>query len=215
MTPDRIVHGIVALVCVAVFLSLRPPPRPVIGGTLFVVMALLGSWVPDWDLVLGIGFHRSPFTHSALPAFLFAIALNSPRWRYATTGLAIGIASHLLWDTVDYGNVVGIPGADADRLFLLGNAVVLVIASLWATRLGATNDWDEATISDTELGSSIPPEVVEDALREAVREMAEEHEQQAANRRMHIDWGGDRVAYITIGVCSVILLGYFIAAANA
>ena len=100
---------------------------------------LLGAWVPDWDLYVGgIGFHRSPLFHSVGPvvvaAGLLAVCglggwIRGPALR----GLAVGVASHLLWDIVQYGDVRWIRGGNADRLFLLGNAAVLVA---WAVLVG-------------------------------------------------------------------------------
>ena len=43
-------------------------------------------------------------------------------------GFALGSASHLLWDIVDYGDVRWIPGGNNDRLFLLVNAMILIAA---------------------------------------------------------------------------------------
>jgi hypothetical protein len=91
--------------------------------------ALLGTWVPDWDLFLGIGFHRSPITHSALPVILIAL-FTKPFSSYAVVvGFGLGVASHLFWDVVEYGNVHWIPGGFLDRAFLVANAGGLV---LWA-----------------------------------------------------------------------------------
>jgi len=92
---------------------------------------LLGASLPDWDLWFGIGFHRSPLFHSALPVIVVAgmlWLLGKRAWLRGNLlrGLAVGVASHLLWDIVQYGDVRWIKGGNADRLFLFANAAALV-----------------------------------------------------------------------------------------
>ena len=104
---------------------------------------LLGAWVPDWDLwVGGIGFHRSPLFHSVGPVLVAAgllalFRLRGPLWGLALRAYAVGVASHLLWDIVQYGDVRWIRGGNADRLFLLANAGVLVA---WAALAGGQRE---------------------------------------------------------------------------
>lgn len=162
----------------------------------------------ELQLTRGAILHRSPLTHSALPAAVFVLATQNLRWVHAATGLSLGIASHLLWDTVDYGNLVGIPGGDADRIFLLSNAALLVIAAIWMTRRRplATRD-DKLVDQDAPL---IPPGVVEEAMRIAAQEVIEEEERKFANRKLV---NIDQLSYITIFFCSVLLIGYFVAVA--
>jgi hypothetical protein len=127
MSEERIVHALVALAFCGAFLYAR---RAKIGWSDYpplIVAALLGSWVPDWDLVFGIGFHRSPLTHSCLPALLvlwLSIRLRTPSM---LVGFALGTASHLLWDIVFYGDVRLIEGGNSDRLYLLVNAGLLLV----------------------------------------------------------------------------------------
>jgi len=96
----------------------------------FIAMAL-GTWVSDWDLIFGIGFHRSPITHSAFPA-IFAgwIVFRFKLPSILIIGFCIGLASHLLWDVIDYGNVQWISGGNNDRLFLFINAILLIAGSI-------------------------------------------------------------------------------------
>jgi len=97
----------------------------------FVAMSL-GTWVSDWDLFLGIGFHRSPITHSALPALLFGwLILKYKLPKMLIIGFSIGLASHMLWDIIAYGNVQWISGGNNDRLFLFVNFIILIAASLF------------------------------------------------------------------------------------
>lgn len=96
----------------------------------FMAMAL-GTWVSDWDLFLGIGFHRSPLTHSALPALLFGwVVFKYKLSSILIIGFSIGLASHMLWDIIFYGNVQWISGGNNDRLFLFINFIILIAASL-------------------------------------------------------------------------------------
>lgn len=119
---------------------MRRRPR-VVELLLLMPVACLGTWVPDWDLAVGgIGSHRHPLSHSALPAFLLH-GLSRRRtarpWpALAVAGMAIGVGSHLLWDTVDYGNVVGIPGRMYDSLFLLTNMVACLGLAAWLLHRG-------------------------------------------------------------------------------
>ena len=130
MTVDRIIHGLVGLVFVALFATVFKRRISYKGYALITLTALLGTWVPDWDLWLDNGYQRSPLTHSALPALLFVYpAFNYSMVRPLMIGLCLGLASHLFCDIVFYGNVVGLPGGNNDRLFLLVNTVVLVLGS--------------------------------------------------------------------------------------
>ena len=126
MTPDRIIHGVVSLAVVGTYVFVRRNAIPRPQYIPIVVVALLGTWVSDWDLVLGIGYHRSPITHSAIPGLVLGWLLIKWQLRSAGVGFALGLASHLLWDIVDYGDVRWISGGNNDRLFLFVNAVVLI-----------------------------------------------------------------------------------------
>ena len=132
MTEDRIIHAVVGLLLLALF-HIRRRKK---GKELVVVvpMALLGTWVPDWDLILGIGFHRAPFTHSVLPVLLLWPLRQTETGKTVIVGMALGVGSHLLWDTIDYGNVTMIPGGLADRLFLLGNMAICLGIACWFRR---------------------------------------------------------------------------------
>lgn len=99
---------------------------------------VVGAAVPDWDLwVGGVGFHRSPLFHSALPVLVLGglgrlISRRTVPWWPG--GLALGVASHLLWDIVQYGDVRWIRGGNADRLWLLVNAATLLTWAAWRLR---------------------------------------------------------------------------------
>lgn len=127
MTTDRLVHLLIALAFFSFFAKVTKPH--VSAGNLLIGMlaAAIGSWVPDWDLLLGIGFHRSPITHSLLPSLIVAwIVLKGRLPRILMVGFMLGLSSHLLWDLVDYGNVQWIDGGNNDRMFLLINSILLL-----------------------------------------------------------------------------------------
>ena len=70
MTPDRIIHGLVGVTMCGAYIFLKKPPWNIGEKLLFTGAGLLGTWIPDWDLYLGIAYHRCPFTHSALPVLI-------------------------------------------------------------------------------------------------------------------------------------------------
>ena len=65
MTPDRLLHGIIGAVFGGAYIFIKKPYWSLGRKAFFMGSCLLGTWVPDRDLFLRIGFHRSPFTHSA------------------------------------------------------------------------------------------------------------------------------------------------------
>jgi hypothetical protein len=110
---------------------------------LLLPVTYLGTTLPDWDIwLLGIGAHRNPIFHSALPYFLVALGwrlvggdawLRSPlAVRLATAaqvGFVLGLCSHLLLDVVQYGDVRWITGNTWGKLWLaIHGAVLLLIA---------------------------------------------------------------------------------------
>ena len=135
LSGERIIHGLVGLAFWIGYLAYRRPARGAGATVGLLAAALVGTWVPDWDLMVGIEFHRSPLTHSALPAILFAW-VTRPISRYSLpVGFALGLASHLFWDIIFFGDVRWIPGGAYDRLFLLLNSLGLVV---WAIKKNGT-----------------------------------------------------------------------------
>ncbi len=119
----------------------------------------LGTALSDWDIwLLGIGGHRNPLFHSALPYFVLAWVwrtvgieamiqrLGGVRLNLAVhVGFSVGLASHMLLDIWQYGDVRWIPGGTLDRLWLGGHAALLGgVACFPRVLLG---------------GSSLPPRV--------------------------------------------------------
>jgi hypothetical protein len=106
---------------------------------LAVPLLYLGSAISDWDIrLLGIGRHRNPLFHSAVPyyflAYLWHLLVLQTK-QSSTFGqrlslafhvsLALGLSSHLVLDVIQYGDVRWIPGGGLDRLWLSGNAALL------------------------------------------------------------------------------------------
>lgn len=135
MTVDRMIHLAVGIAFFLIFLKLSKnsnEPKLIITG--LITMAI-GTWMPDWDLWLGIGYHRSPLTHSALPAILFGLVVFKNKLSpMLIIGFCLGLASHLFWDIIAYGNVHWIKGGNNDRLFLFINTILLIIAAVVMTR---------------------------------------------------------------------------------
>jgi hypothetical protein len=53
-------------------------------------------------------------------------------------GYGVGLASHLLWDIYDYGNVHWFPGGFIDRLWLGVNGLACLVP------LGIESEWHRA-----------------------------------------------------------------------
>lgn len=145
-SPYRAEHaflGVLLLLGYTWLLHRRGSRTAPLMGLGFFSLALLpayaGTVFPDLDIaLLGIGAHRNPLFHSAL-AYLLPLALLR-RWlgpwgRAALIGLGVGLASHLLWDAVDYGDVRWIGGGTADRLWLVANGLACLVPP-WKPRQG-------------------------------------------------------------------------------
>ena len=131
MTLDRFIHLIAGIIFILLFIKIYNIEINK-KGLIYVFLSMaLGTWVSDWDLMLGIGFHRSPLTHSLLPALIilwavFKLKLNP----ILLVGFCLGLSSHLFWDIIAYGNVQWIKGGNNDRMFLLINAILLIVLSI-------------------------------------------------------------------------------------
>lgn len=131
MTIDRLIHFCVGVLFFYGFMKLnRLNVRHYTLFLGFVAMAL-GTWVSDWDLLLGIGYHRNPLTHSFLPALLVGwVVFKLKLPVFLTIGFSLGLSSHLFWDIIAYGNVQWISGGNNDRIYLLFNSVILIVAAV-------------------------------------------------------------------------------------
>jgi hypothetical protein len=157
MSSARFWHFWFGVACLIAYLSLRHQHQesrlllhPLALAAL-MPMLYLGSALPDWDIwLLGIGWHRNPIFHSALPYAAMTLLWRQldrrgllpsavgQRLRLAVhVGFTLGLGSHLGLDIVQYGNVHWIPGGRLDRLWLGSNAVVLGLLA-WFSRYGDT-----------------------------------------------------------------------------
>lgn len=127
MTTDRAIHLVVGLLLLVAMTVKRKESLKATDYCVLLIACGLGTWVPDWDLFLGIGFHRSPLTHSMLPWVLVYLGCRKLKLPVGISiGFAIGLASHLLWDIIFYGDVRWIQGGNYDRLFLVTNSLILL-----------------------------------------------------------------------------------------
>lgn len=133
----RAEHSLVGIFFLMVYAAWRVEKRTNTLSTIgFFFAALipcyLGTVFPDLDITLfGIGGHRNPFFHSSLSFFLLWVAL--PRQgvclQAMVVGYGVGLASHLWWDVLYFGNVVWLPGGTLDRLWLGGHGLLCFLAS--------------------------------------------------------------------------------------
>lgn len=112
-----------------------------LGAVVFFLLALipcyLGTIFPDLDItLLGIGAHRNPLFHSALSLFVLLWLVNRRHvlWHALVMGYGVGLASHLLWDTVFYGDVRWLSGDLLGRLWLAVNGVLCLVPLLLETK---------------------------------------------------------------------------------
>ena len=144
MSSARFEHFIWGIVCWAVYVLLKKRRGDrLLLHPLALVATLpglyLGTALPDWDITLfSIGAHRNPLFHSAIPYFFLAwlwrklglaevaYTIGGPRLEIALhVGLTLGLASHMMLDLWDYGDVRWIPGETLGRLWLSGHALLL------------------------------------------------------------------------------------------
>jgi hypothetical protein len=100
----------------------------------FIALALipcyLGTVFPDLDItLLGIGAHRNPLFHSALSFFVlwWLVRRQGLILQVVVLGYGVGLASHLWWDALLYGDVRWLPGGAIDRLWLASNGLACLM----------------------------------------------------------------------------------------
>jgi Domain of unknown function (DUF5942) len=138
----RAEHSLVGVILLMAYVSRfvdRQETR--LGAVAFFLVALipcyLGTVFPDLDItLLGIGAHRNPLFHSSLSFFVLLLLVHRQNAMLQTLvlGYGVGLASHLLWDMVYYGDVRWLPGGVADRLWLGANGVACLVPLLVSTR---------------------------------------------------------------------------------
>ena len=137
-SPYRAEHSLVGILLLMAMLVIHPERKenPASVARFFLLALIpcyLGTVFSDLDIRLcGIGCHRNPLFHSSL-SFVILLWLFRRQGKFLQTlavGFGIGLASHLLWDVVDYGDVRWLPGGSLDRVWLGTNGLLcLVLAS--------------------------------------------------------------------------------------
>jgi hypothetical protein len=133
-SADRAQHSLLGILLLMACVYLMHHKEARVGAIAFFTIALipcyLGTVFPDLDItLLGIGSHRNPLFHSSL-SFLVLLALVKRKHMLLRTlvlGYGVGLASHLLWDIYDYGNVHWLPGGFIDRLWLGVNGLACLV----------------------------------------------------------------------------------------
>jgi membrane-bound metal-dependent hydrolase YbcI (DUF457 family) len=134
-SAERAEHSLVGIVLLMAYVSRFVDTQETrLGAVAFFLLALipcyLGTVFPDLDItVLGIGAHRNPLFHSSLSFFvlLWLVRRQSVIVQGLVFGYGIGLASHLLWDALFYGDVRWLPGGVVDRLWLAGNGLACLV----------------------------------------------------------------------------------------
>jgi hypothetical protein len=137
-SADRAEHSLVGVVLLMAYVSCFVRKQEArLGAVAFFLLALipcyLGTVFPDLDIrLLGIGAHRNPLFHSCLSLVVLLLLVRRQNAILQTLafGYGVGLASHLLWDMVDYGNVRWLPGGVFDRLWLGANGVACLVPLL-------------------------------------------------------------------------------------
>ena len=132
-SPYRAVHsfvGLALLLAIAFVLRRKSRSSPIPFILYALVPCYFGTVVPDWDIaLLGIGAHRNPIFHGCFAYAFMAMAIVRLKWHWAKIpvyGFGIGLASHLLWDVVSFGDVRWLP-REYDRWWLVLNGLVCLI----------------------------------------------------------------------------------------
>ena len=134
-SAERAEHSLVGIIFLMAYVSRFVGTQETrLGAVTFFLLALipcyLGTVFPDLDItLLGIGAHRNPLFHSSLSFFVLLWLVNrqSVILQALVLGYGIGLASHLLWDVVYYGNVRWLPGGLLDRLWLGANGLACLV----------------------------------------------------------------------------------------
>ena len=122
----RAEHSLVGILLLMAYVAVlvRKNAGPMRAASFFVVALIpcyLGTVFPDLDIRLwGIGGHRNPLFHSSLSFLVLWVFARqrSALWQTVVSGYGIGLASHLWWDVLYYGDVRWLPGGMIDRLWL-------------------------------------------------------------------------------------------------
>jgi hypothetical protein len=136
-SPYRAEHSLVGILLLMAYIALRADKnessfRAVGFFCLALVPCYLGTVFPDLDITfLGIGGHRNPLFHSSLSFFILwaCIRQNHAVLYTLVAGYGVGLASHLWWDVLYYGNVRWLPGEVIGRVWLGVHGFLCLTAS--------------------------------------------------------------------------------------
>ena len=143
-SADRAEHSLVGILLLIAVMAASADNRANFGravGLFFVavVPCYLGTVFPDLDIwFLGFGSHRNPLFHSSLSFLVLALLVHGRgRWLHLlVAGYGVGLASHLWWDVVYFGDVRWLPGSNIDRLWLGINGLLCLITPSRRALLG-------------------------------------------------------------------------------
>jgi drug/metabolite transporter (DMT)-like permease len=144
-SAERAAHSLIGIILLIAYVARfvrRQESR--LGAVTFFVLALipcyLGTVFPDLDItLLGIGAHRNPVFHSSA-SFLVLWGLvyrQNVILQTLVLGYGVGLASHLWWDVLDYGDVRWLHGSTIDRLWLSVNGAICLMPLLIYSRRDA------------------------------------------------------------------------------
>jgi len=134
-SADRAEHSLVGILFLIFFFFLFKEvkeSRSQLVGYFFLALipCYFGTAFPDLDIkLLGIGGHRNPVFHSSalfLILFLFFRKKNV-LIKTMLVGFGIGLASHLWWDIIFFGDVRWISGGLTDKIWLGANGLLCVL----------------------------------------------------------------------------------------
>jgi hypothetical protein len=137
-SADRAAHSLVGIVLLMAYVSRFVRKQETrLGAVTFFLLAVipcyLGTVFPDLDIaLLGIGAHRNPLFHSSLSFLILwcLVLLQDVMLQTLVLGYGVGLASHLWWDVIDYGDVRWLHGGTIDRLWLSANGAVCLLPLL-------------------------------------------------------------------------------------
>ena len=149
-SADRAEHSLVGIILLMAYTSFFADKKSgTIGLTAVffftaVIPCYLGTIVPDLDIrILGIGAHRNPIFHSGLSfivIYFVSKSYHSMFLQNLVIGYGIGLASHLWWDVLYYGDVRWLPGKTIDMLWLGINGLLCLVISEMSVKREKASD---------------------------------------------------------------------------